>query len=334
MPSLRRFLCLVAAICLLIPGLGARAQDYTSIVVFGDSLSDTGNDAYLSGAKYGIRIPGLYADYTDGRFTDGVLTYPGSARYTGVWVEQFAAMLPHHPVILNSLNGGNNYAYGFAFTGLGTTDLVLTTSPVPLSITVNNIGLQISNYLATHPTIDDKTLFIVWGGANDVLNATSESDIATAAVNDALDVFTLVQAGATQFIVPNLPPLGATPRLNGSPVTSVIYDEASAYFNKLLAEGLGVIETVNAPKNLSIRQLDVYSLINKVTASPHKYRLTNVTESSQSLPVDPDDYLFWDSIHPTTHGHHILATAAAELFPEHHCKHEDHDTCHAFNDFR
>jgi hypothetical protein len=47
------------------------AQEYTSIVVFRDSLSDTGNVAHLTQAKYGVRIPGPDADYTDGRFTDG-----------------------------------------------------------------------------------------------------------------------------------------------------------------------------------------------------------------------------------------------------------------------
>ena len=47
------------------------ALDYKSIVVFGDSLSDTGNVAHLTQAKYGVQIPGPAADYTAGRFTDG-----------------------------------------------------------------------------------------------------------------------------------------------------------------------------------------------------------------------------------------------------------------------
>ena len=35
----------------------AQAKDYTRIVVFGDSLSDTGNVANLTEAKYGFRVP-------------------------------------------------------------------------------------------------------------------------------------------------------------------------------------------------------------------------------------------------------------------------------------
>src|ERR1700734_517038 len=149
--SNRPLLFLLSTLLFTISTIPAHAQDYTSIVVFGDSLSDTGNDAYLSQAKYGIRIPGPIADYTDGRFTDGITTSPASTKYSGVWIEQLAAMLPSKPLILDSLNDGTNYAYGFAFTGQGTSNLVLTTSPITLSITIDNIGLQISNYLATHP---------------------------------------------------------------------------------------------------------------------------------------------------------------------------------------
>ena len=309
----RRLLAIVGAASFLFPAFGLHAQQYTSIVVFGDSLSDTGNDANLSGAKYGIRIPGLFADYTDGRFTDGVLTYPGSAAYNGVWVEQLAAMLPNKPAVVDSLDGGTNYSYGFAFTGSGTTNLVFTTNPIPLSINVNNIGLQISTYLATHPKIDNKTLFVLWGGANDLLNATSPADIVNAARNQALNLYALIAAGATQILVPNLPPLGDTPRINGTPTYALAYNQAAAYFNKLLAQGIAIVETYTAGRHPAVYQLDVYSLLTRAVAAPAAYGLTNVTGSSQQQPVNPDQYLFWDSIHPTTRGHNILALSALQV---------------------
>ena len=37
------------------------------------------------------------------------------------------------------------------------------------------MGQQLADYLATNPTITNKTLFVVWGGANDLLNATSSA---------------------------------------------------------------------------------------------------------------------------------------------------------------
>jgi phospholipase/lecithinase/hemolysin len=289
----------------------AHAQNYTSIVIFGDSLSDTGNDAYLSQHKYGVRIPGPYADYTDGRFTDGDDTIPVARKYFGVWIEQFAAMLPSKPIILDSLDGGTNYAYGFAFTGNGTS--VLTLGSASLSINVNNIGQQITDYLATHPVINDRTLFVVWGGANDLLNATSADDVFKAGVNQVTNIQRLIDAGATQFVIPNLPPLGSTPRLNTSPTDSVAATAASVLFNQILRTGVDVLHDFNFGRHLHFVQLDVFSLFNKIIASPSSYSLADVTTSSQAIPIDPDTYLFWDDLHPTTRGHNILATTLAGM---------------------
>ena len=85
----------------------AYARNYTNIVVFGDSLSDTGNVAHLTEDKYGARVPGPIANYTDGRFTDGFDTLPAAQNYFGVWIEQFAASLPSHPEIRN----GNSFSF-------------------------------------------------------------------------------------------------------------------------------------------------------------------------------------------------------------------------------
>jgi outer membrane lipase/esterase len=308
-----RLLCLFSALLFTFTTVLVHAQDYSSIVVFGDSLSDTGNVADLTQAKYGVRIPGPYADYSDGRFTDGDDTVPAAQKYFGVWIEQFAAMLPSKPIIGNSLNGGSDYAYGFATTGSGTG--VFTFGPSDsLSVNVNNMGQQITDYLATYPIISDKTLFVIWGGAIDVLYATSADDVVKAAINQAFNVQRLIDAGATQFIIPNLPPLGLVPRLNGSPTTSIPGTKASVLYNQILAAGLDILRDFNFGKHLRFVRLDVFSLFNKIVASPSPYSLTEVTTSSQGIyAVDPDTYLFWDDLHPTTRGHNILAQAAFSM---------------------
>src|ERR1700677_2555941 len=115
----RVILCLFSAILLtfspaLAHGQGAKtadqkhAPDYTSIVVFGDSLSDVGNVADLAEAKYGFRFPGPLFDYTDGRFTDGADTEPPAESYSGVWIEQLAATFPSKPKVKASLDGGTD----------------------------------------------------------------------------------------------------------------------------------------------------------------------------------------------------------------------------------
>ncbi len=299
----------------------ARAQRYNSIVVFGDSLSDTGNDTALTLAKYYVAVPGPYADYTYGRFTDGPDTYPAAQKYFGVWVEQLAAMLPGRPAVTASLNGGTNYAYGFATTGGGTGVFTLNASGTEY-VVVNNMGLQITDYLATHPKIDDTTLFVVWGGAINVLYATSPQDVVAGAVEEAADVERLIQAGAKNILVPNLPALGVVPRLNGSPATSVPASEASVLFDYTLSTSLDIVESLESHQHSHIKRLDVFSLLDKVIASPKKYGLTDVKDMSQGAPVNPDTYLFWDDLHPTTHGHDILALAALKLVDPHQCEAE------------
>ncbi len=287
----------------------AQANDYTTIVVFGDSLSDTGNVAHLTEVQYGVRIPGPLADYTDGRFTDGYDTAPPALNYLGTWVEQFASSLPSQPEVRDSLDGGTNYAYGFATTGNGTSQLALG----PLTVQVDNIGQQITDYLSTHPTIDNHTLFIVWGGAIDLLYATSSKDVFNAAFRQTLNIQRLIHAGATQFLVPNLPPLGLTPRFNGSAATALSATTASLLYNADLRIGISVLRDFYRRRHLAFYQLDVFKLLLAVDSSPSAYSLIDVKHSAQGLAVDPDTYLFWDDLHPTTRGHNILASAATNL---------------------
>ena len=313
------FLCTLATLFFAYASALAQAGNYTTIVVFGDSLSDTGNLAHLTDAKYGIRVPGPIADYTDGRLTDGFDTVPAAQKYFGVWVEQFAESLPSQPEIKDSLDGGTDYAYGYAGTGNGTSTLTFGPSN-SLSVQVENIGQQITDYLATHPKIDKNTLFIVWGGAVDVLDAKSPADVINAAIRQTLNIQRLLNAGATQFIVPNLPPLGLVPRLNGSPATSIPGTAASVLYNSWLATGLSVLRDFYRWRRPMILQLDVFSLFNQIVASPAAFSLTNVTAESQGFVVDPeghlvdpDTYLFWDDLHPTTRGHNILANITSSL---------------------
>jgi len=298
-------LCAVAA--------AANAQAYTSIVVFGDSLSDTGNDTNLSQALYTINaaVPSPSTGYTYGRFTDGTDTSPAARSYNGVWVEQLAALLAAKPIIKNSLAGGTDYAYGYATTGTGTSVFAYGPNNA-LAFNVNNMQLQLSTYLATKPTITNKTLFVIWGGANDLLaaTATNATQVVTAAVtNEATIVQTLIAAGATDFLVVNLPPLGLVPRNNGSPTTSVPATQLAQAYDQALAGAMSQIAA--SVKGINLFQLDTYTLFNTIVGPPIYKGFADVVDMSQgNTAINPDTYLFWDSLHPTTYGHSLLAAAA------------------------
>ena len=129
----------------------------------------------------------------------------------------------------------------------------------------------------------------------------------------AVNIQRLIDAGVTQFIIPNIAPLGSTPLLNGSPRTSIPATAAAVLSDQALAAALSILRDFNFDKHLHLVQFDVFSLFNQVVASPAKYSLTNVTVSAQgnAMVVDPDTYLFWDDLPPTTSAHNILAASAA-----------------------
>ena len=317
----RCLLQVVSALLVFAVAVAAQAQQYTKIVVFGDSLSDTGNDAIVFNATYGFPFPSPLGDYTLGRFTDGPDTIPAAEHYFGVWVEQLAETLPAHPWAMPSLIGGTNYAYGYSNTFDGTT--LFNVTGTPYTIVVQNVGSQIDEYLATHPKIDSHTLFVVWGGANNLTEAVGASDAAGQIVDGALaqvdNIQRLIHAGATQFLIPNLPDLGSVPRFNSSPTDSAAFHDATVLYNTTLDAGVDLLPIFNFTRHLTIQKLDVYGLLKGIIASPATYGLVNVTDPSQAMAVDPDTYLFWDDLHPTTRGHNLLGQAALETIEPRGC---------------
>ena len=312
----RRLFCLFF---LLLATFSLHAQtNFSTVVVFGDSLSDTGNFAHVTQSQYGIRYPSdslaLGFDYTDGRFTDGADTQPAAKAYFGVWAEQLAASLAGKPAIKDSLDGGTNYAYGEATTGDATTTIRTTFAGLPVSITVHNMGQQVTDYLGTNPTPNAQTLYILWGGANDLYADDSAVGVAAAAQRETALVQRLIDAGATNFLIPNLPPLGGVPQYATGSTASAL-NVAAAQFAAALAGDLAVLKMSATTKGtaLNIYQPDIFTLFTTAATNPISIGLGNVSAAAQNIPGSPDTYLIWDGLHPTTTGHHYVAAAAANL---------------------
>ena len=296
----------------------AQSTPYSRLIIFGDSLSDTGNDADVSDDKYHVRVPGPgpggEINYTDGRFTSGKDTDPASTLHGGVWHEQLAKIFLGMSAATASLDGGFDYAYGGATTDNGTRVLPFTTD---ISITVNNIGQQVSDYLAKYPTADPAALYILWGGANDLFVSDPDAHalILTskqAVKREAALITELANAGAVNFLVPNLPPIGDTPRYNTSQGDTAAYNAASLKFATRLPTQMADVTAAFAAKGvtLNIKILDVYGLFQKLLTSQESYNFYNITASSQGESVKADNYLFWDDVHPTASGHYQLAIEA------------------------
>jgi hypothetical protein len=122
----------------------------------------------------------------------------------------------------------------------------------------------------------------------------------------------------------NLPKLGATPEYNGTTASIVDWNGRTLSFNTTLDLGLDVLETSLA--EIDIRRFDIEALFDQVLASPTEYGLTNITSpaapglepgtysyNSNNFVSNPDEYLFWDTVHPTRAMHAHLADAIFEF---------------------
>lgn len=265
---------------------------FSRIVVLGDSLSDTGNFYVLSGGSPAS------PPYAAGRFSNGPL-----------WVEYLAEDLGMQ------IAAGDNYAVGGATTG------TLNSNNAP-GETYPGLQQQLASLLAAHPNgLDPDALYTLWIGANDffVALAGPPTPQAIAAMigagvgNTAAAIQTLWAAGARHIMVVNIPDLGLTPFALGSGMAPVITG-ISATYNQYLAGALAQLEQAG----IALIEVDSFATLQAMVNDPAQYGFANVIAPALYVPgSDPDQFLFWDPVHPTTVGHEVLAAAAAQAAIRH-----------------
>lgn len=317
-----------AALCLSLTALGAQgAAAYSNMYVFGDSLSDSGNDLFLT---KGVPSPLYYSDGSNtGRFTNG-LNY----------VDRLAASFGL--TLAPSATGGTNYAYGGART-----DSIWPDLKALGGLDFNNqIGTYVKQLAASGTAGDPNALYVLWIGSNDMADAFAGAPSGVpAAVSETVSdiakaLIALQSVGARNFLVGNLPDLSLTPLGRGSAVLGSGGDpvkealilqglrSGSAGFNAALN---GALNAFALPAS-TITVFDAFSLQTAMTANPAAYGLTNVTTpcydgqiNGAPAPGKPqanecpneNEYLYYDMLHPTAVLHDWAArTIYAQLVPE------------------
>jgi phospholipase/lecithinase/hemolysin len=289
------------------------APAFSQIVVFGDSLSDTGNVRARTSAKSNgaIDYPSHTFNYDNGRFTNDGGTDPASHTYLGVWHEQLARSFLGLTAASNSLGGGLNYAFGGATTMDGTHQEVENTPLGDITITIDDMGKQMDDYLASH-VIDPNALYIVWGGSNDLRNDDSASNVTAAAARATALVSRLANAGAQYIMVPNVAPLGDVPRYADDPATIAAKNKAAANYRVEIDADLTALQGTLASQSPkpTIYRVDVWADTVRIFSNGPRFGFTNITKPSQGSDGNPDQYVFWDDKHPTTAAHFRIAKTA------------------------
>jgi phospholipase/lecithinase/hemolysin len=274
---------------------------FTHFVVFGDSLSDNGN-LYYGTSEIGLPTPGP-PSYATGEYTDGTNSVPPTTGPLGLWLEQLAPKLslPVPLPFANPKNGtnGTNYAVAGALTGKNPAFSPTSISAIP------GLTDQLNLFLATNPTPAVNALYVFWGGGNDIFGGDSPT---TAASNVQGNINTLATLGAKYFLWANLPLVGEVPA-HINTANRLPFDQAAMAYNQAQTAAIAQLKT--AHPGITIVVVDTYSLFLSIGQNTSTYGFVNITSSAQGMTsVNPNTYLFWDTLHPTTAGHGYVADIA------------------------
>jgi outer membrane lipase/esterase len=293
----RNLLCLTMAVLTGLTSLAAHAASpaFTALYIFGDSYCDVGNIYLATGGAEPA------APYYQGRFSNGP-----------IWLDHVAGYLKLPP-LKPSLAGGTDFAFGGAEV----------TAPVTSGAgTIPSVPEQVGLYLqATGGKADPNALYILEGGGNDILDATSGPpqqlgfEIASGIAASEL---LLRRAGARHFLIPDLFDVGLLPAAAGNAAfASAATSATNTWLNKLLG-----LESLL--EGIHITRLQIFSLQSAVVTDPTHFGFTNITSPCTAIPsaanptppvcADPDHTYFWDVFHPTVFGHAFFAVTVENTF--------------------
>lgn len=286
------------------------------IIFFGDSLSDTGNMYKIS-----LGSTPKYPPYFKGRFTNG---YTWSDRFAEYYFHKYQAT-------------ADNYAFGGA-TVLGAPHTSPNSNSFPPTLRE-----EVQHFLQKSITEDkSKMLFIIWIGANDYFFDTPDVELKTTLVTN--EIFSIIQElmskGASNFLILNIPDISFCPYSTDLPYKEKLHQSSIQHNAKLLE---GITKFQQTYPSVKFNFFDIFSLVNDIGQNPDKYNqkynchLVNLNEACWKggyrlsvsktnsvvlneayninknyeaglTPCDhPDEYFFWDHIHPSEVAHNILA---------------------------
>ncbi|MCB2099515.1 MAG: SGNH/GDSL hydrolase family protein [Rhodobacterales bacterium] len=287
---------LLAAILVSGP-VHATPSGISQIFAFGDSLSDPTN------VKNAVGCPPGPCNPVTGRFSDGTN-----------WVDKLGGIFGVNPTAVTEVTGPADVAQGvnFAFGGAGSGS---DNGGLPILPGLQQQIGMFDTVTGSGALVAPDALFTLWIGANDylLLGETNPANVINNIVNTISALYAL---GAQDFMVLNLPDLGALPLVAGDPVAQAGLTALSAAHNAALAAALPALFGTLPGANLVT--VDIDAIYDDIIGNPLANGFTNTTDPCLDLgetpPVvctTPESYLFWDDQHPTTATYNRIGQIAA-----------------------
>lgn len=313
------------------------------LVFFGDSLSDTGNRFFDEGS---MNTP-PYALAAAENLIPSLPYAIGGPTYTNgqPWVKYVAQAIGRAGAAQAALRN-NGIAANYAYAGARASNAF----PLPPN-TNRNLGDQVNQYIADAGPggISADILHMILIGGNDLGGAIFlASEVADPILREQLvnlvlqnaiesvfqNALLLAQSGARRFVFLTTPNAGYIPAFAGSPAAIFLGNELANGFNcaivgitpsygcPFLPPGVPTVaEALVGGFNAEILVFDSKTLLDDIILNPENYGLSNTTDHCIK-PFEPpfrcgrpDEYVYWDNIHPTSKVHEIIGKAIVDALP-------------------
>lgn len=338
--------------CLI--SIDANAASFTGLNIFGDSLVDSGNLFNATDALLGpLGLPAAppsppYAQLN----SNGPIWIDNVADALGL-SPTLVTDLIFNPTTTAPPTQGINFALAGALSsgahildddvqllaGLFP-DLQAQLDTLPIDPVLGFLD-QIDAFtaLSTIVPVNPEALNVIWVGGNDYseafVNPDSLGDLSLEQLPDfvtdnIIDGLTqLSSLGAQDFLVVNLPDLGETPFADF--VDAQTPEDIPSILNQLTFDHNELLSTKlsgfsESQPNANIVALDVNTLFADAIANPDAFGLTNVTDTClinfqpgfifDGICDNPEEFLFFDDIHPTTTAYEFISDFALAALNE------------------
>lgn len=279
----------------------AQTPSFSKLVVFGDSISDTGNLAFVD----------LPFPFFENRISNGPVLVDFIAASINSNADRSGHLLGQTAGFNYAVSGGN----------------IIGSDP-------EDLNQQISAFLDRgNQQADPDALYVIIMGGNDLRSIRSISNAASATtqINTVItelngQITRLSNAGARAFLITNVPNVGRIPEtlalLPNDPNIVTRTENRVREYNLVFSQ---MLTEFTQRADLSVVEFDLFQALEDILDNPASFGFNNIEQGcfdSSNFSIDPecvlfgfDTRVFFDNIHPSAATNRLVAPSIIAAIP-------------------